>query len=67
VRNLGIAFAQHVAHVGKAGWKDWNVVQRARAVHAPTQRTPNLGACFPGVPSYDGRVFRYAGKRPAAR
>jgi predicted nuclease of predicted toxin-antitoxin system len=22
--------AQHVAHVGKAGWKDWNVVRYAR-------------------------------------
>ena len=23
--------AQHVAHVGRAGWKDWNVVRYARA------------------------------------
>ena len=22
--------AQHVAHIGKAGWKDWNVVRYAR-------------------------------------
>jgi hypothetical protein len=22
--------AQHVAHAGKAGWKDWNVVRYAR-------------------------------------
>jgi predicted nuclease of predicted toxin-antitoxin system len=22
--------AQHVAHIGKAGWKDWNVVRHAR-------------------------------------
>jgi predicted nuclease of predicted toxin-antitoxin system len=22
--------AYHIAHVGKAGWKDWNVVQHAR-------------------------------------
>ena len=22
--------AQHVAHVGRAGWKDWNVVRYAR-------------------------------------
>ena len=21
--------AQHLAHVGKAGWKDWNVVRHA--------------------------------------
>ena len=22
--------AQHVAHVGKAGWKDWNVIRYAK-------------------------------------
>ena len=22
--------AQHVAHIGRAGWKDWNVVRYAR-------------------------------------
>jgi predicted nuclease of predicted toxin-antitoxin system len=23
--------AQHIAHIGRAGWKDWNVVRYARA------------------------------------
>lgn len=29
VANQGGYEAQHVAHVGKAGWKDWNVAQYA--------------------------------------
>jgi hypothetical protein len=57
--------AQHVAHVGRAGWKDWNVVRYARdgdfilvTNNASDFRESTTPAKSPNIRRHSRSVFR---------
>ena len=51
--------AQHVAHVGRAGWKDWNVVRyaRDRDFVVVTNNASDFPQLYAAQPLHAGRII----------